>query len=278
MAKATALCTCRVCGTKFKKEKMCYDRKQATDWENWALKNYDLCTKCWREQQNQILRENGAHYDTFLFLYGIIGTQYKADLALVFDKNSYGLKDKLKEAGAEYIDGRWVVFCSFDDYEETIKRLSHIPAIKDSDPPEKDILFFKSLRRKKNETLKIIEAERIDKISKIEKVILPDKLSSIQNGAFWNGKIYGEPDAWIIFLNDDHVSLSNREKEDLVRWQRNKTLIKSINNESQEKIAALNEEIYQDIAEFRKCNLMQSWLIDDEINNLNKPYYYKKKN
>lgn len=47
MAKATAICTCKVCKSYFKKEKKCYNRKEANEWKSWAGSEEYGCYKKW---------------------------------------------------------------------------------------------------------------------------------------------------------------------------------------------------------------------------------------
>lgn len=271
MAKATAICTCKVCGTNFKKEKECFNRQQANDWELWAVKNYNVCPSCWRDQRNEDTITNGIHYDTYLFLYGILESCYKNDLAIVFDKNSYAVKDKLKKAGAEYIDGRWVLFCDFDNYENIVEDLKQIPAIKDAEPRKKDIEFFKSLRQKKEDALKAIVSEKKERLSKINNVILPEEIQEqLSNGAKWNGKIYGNGD-WSIYLNGKAIHISDDTKSALITLQQNKNVKQAINDDVNKKISEIDDIIKKDVEDYARYHLMDNWQIYDHISAETKP-------
>lgn len=46
MAKATAICECKVCGKKFKVTHEFYSRQEATRWEQRAINQYDTCDDC----------------------------------------------------------------------------------------------------------------------------------------------------------------------------------------------------------------------------------------
>lgn len=52
MAKATAVCTCEVCGETFEVIKDCYNRKTADEFEAWAAENITECDKCKRERMH----------------------------------------------------------------------------------------------------------------------------------------------------------------------------------------------------------------------------------
>ena len=53
MAKATAICECKVCGKKFEVEHKCYNRQEANRWEQWAVNQYDICPDCLAEQRKE---------------------------------------------------------------------------------------------------------------------------------------------------------------------------------------------------------------------------------
>ena len=53
MAKATAICECKVCGKKFVVEHECCNRQEANRWEQWAVNQYDICPDCLAEQRKE---------------------------------------------------------------------------------------------------------------------------------------------------------------------------------------------------------------------------------
>ena len=55
MAKATVEIVCADCGQQFKHSKICYNRSQANDYEEWARENITQCPTCYKymiEQSN----------------------------------------------------------------------------------------------------------------------------------------------------------------------------------------------------------------------------------
>lgn len=52
MAKAKAICKCRKCGATFESTKICYNRKEADNWEAWASEHFDLCPDCYAKEQS----------------------------------------------------------------------------------------------------------------------------------------------------------------------------------------------------------------------------------
>lgn len=63
MAKATAECTCKKCGASFTRTAIKRNRRDASDWEHWAVSFFDLCADCYRAEQIEIFermkRERG---------------------------------------------------------------------------------------------------------------------------------------------------------------------------------------------------------------------------
>ena len=47
MAKATATCRCKECGEVFTKTKICYNRQQANEWEQWTESHCTICPACY---------------------------------------------------------------------------------------------------------------------------------------------------------------------------------------------------------------------------------------
>lgn len=258
MAKATATCTCHVCGQTFIKEKQCYNRKEADEWALWAEAHYNLCPNCWKDQQNQDVIKNGAHYKVCLYLEGIYDLKVNKDLAFVFDNKSYSVKDKLKEIGAEYIDNRWVILCDFERCEQLTEKLSHMPAIKDSEPSKKDIEFFKYLRNKKEDAYRVIKAEKKAYLTEIENCLsrLGDASVKLSKDKYWNGKFYGKPGSWKIYIDNRPIEISNQEKDDLTRFC---VLKKQMLDDENQKNTSINDEIRRYMKEYRTCNIMNNW-------------------
>lgn len=51
MAKATAECTCKTCGKIYTTTKICRNRADANDWEQWAAEHYDECPECYKARK-----------------------------------------------------------------------------------------------------------------------------------------------------------------------------------------------------------------------------------
>ena len=57
MAKASTICTCTQCDKEFKVEKICWNRKEADNYEVWAAGHLDECPDCYRAR---VAEENAA--------------------------------------------------------------------------------------------------------------------------------------------------------------------------------------------------------------------------
>lgn len=51
MAQATAICTCKYCGREFIRIKDCYNRKDADEWEAWAVDHINTCNECSKKRR-----------------------------------------------------------------------------------------------------------------------------------------------------------------------------------------------------------------------------------
>lgn len=60
MAKGTAICTCETCGKEFEVEKICYNRRDANQWEEWASANYCECSACYRKRMADEARKEAG--------------------------------------------------------------------------------------------------------------------------------------------------------------------------------------------------------------------------
>ena len=67
MAKATAKCTCAKCGKIFEVTKICYNRQDANQFEDYAARTYTECRDCYQERMN---KENAEIAKTIIEKYG----------------------------------------------------------------------------------------------------------------------------------------------------------------------------------------------------------------
>lgn len=62
MAKARANCTCATCGAEFVYEKICYNRREADDFEAWASDHITECTDCYRARMARERQERAEQH------------------------------------------------------------------------------------------------------------------------------------------------------------------------------------------------------------------------
>ena len=67
MAKATAKCTCAKCGKIFEVTKICYNRQDANQFEDYAVRTYTECRDCYQERMN---KENAEKAKNIIEKYG----------------------------------------------------------------------------------------------------------------------------------------------------------------------------------------------------------------
>lgn len=100
MAKATAKCTCKTCGSTFTMTKTCFNRSEADSWEEWAVGYYDECTDCWRERKSKENAHIGINVRVLLTSNDII-------LQAVKDWDFFSVKNDVKKAGFKFKGNVW---------------------------------------------------------------------------------------------------------------------------------------------------------------------------
>ena len=248
MAKATAICTCRKCGQKFEKvNRYCHSRKEADDWERWAEDTYDLCGKCWYQEQKEEEQKKDLYVDIrFNTSYIMSNDDGDCELAFVFGGNSYPKKDEIKAIGGVWTDNyptegafkslfgasftpkRWVLFCALDELNETVKKVEDIGAKINNVPTNMDIAVYEDINRRKRqqkeEVKKKIEQEKEEKQKEKQKLL--DELGPIPpwpddiaekwpDGTTWNGKIYGKEGYYNVYFSGKNVRITNEQKEEM---------------------------------------------------------------
>lgn len=119
MARAIAQCICRKCGESFEKMKYgCRNRSEANSWEEWAESNIDLCTECWKKEQEEKKINDTERYEIKEMHYSEYKNKYSwcktvidsynketKTIKVIIDKvEEYKFhKDKLNSAIKEYI-------------------------------------------------------------------------------------------------------------------------------------------------------------------------------
>lgn len=167
MAKAKAECICKTCGSTFYKEKACYNRKQADEWEAWASQTFDEGPACWSKRKREEEKAQG------LVACVRLNSPYAAargepTVAIVFEGDTFPYKDELKARGAKWTDvyplseeqkaggiftgllatreppKRWVIYTSPEQLEAKIDELKDFLQFNLKEiPSQENILIWK---------------------------------------------------------------------------------------------------------------------------------------
>lgn len=232
MAKATAYCKCKVCGAEFTRTNTCGSRSLANDWEEWASDYYDLCEKCYAEEQREIERQKGLYIDVRLDSNSAFDED-SLPIAIIFGGDTKPLKETIKDLGARWTDeypesgvfgdllrmGRhvfkWVLWCTLENYEEKIKEAEKIGAKINSIPSDVDLALYSKIkqtqdteRNEKKEKLKA-ELEELGDIPAWSNEIM----ELWPKNAKWNGKIYGKAGRYSVYFSGVQVSLTDAQAD-----------------------------------------------------------------
>ena len=96
MAQGEVRCTCKVCGTEFRKTKKCRNTKEAASWEEWAKDIFDLCPECYKKKQDEIKAKQPLVLKMRLEPYNL-----KAPVVFAFDGGTKQFKDRIKSLKLE---------------------------------------------------------------------------------------------------------------------------------------------------------------------------------
>lgn len=227
MAKAKAECICRVCGEKFYKEKICYNRQGADEWEDWASSHYDLCPSCYGRQMREKEIDKGLYVDICLDSKSIF--QNTMPIAIVFGGDTMPYKDQIKTLKAFWTDEypsegilgdllgmgyrtkKWVLYCDLENLNEKLLEVKEIGATVNNRPSDTDIELYLSMKEELRENQSRKEEKIMQEIG--EKPAWPDEIKALwPDGASWNGKFYGKEGNWAVYLSGEKVKLSNNQK------------------------------------------------------------------
>lgn len=162
MAKATAHCKCKECGDEFVRTSTCRNRTEANSWEDWATKNFDLCSKCYYKQQKEFEISKGLYVDVRLNNQSTFSDNI-LPIAIIFGGDTMPYKDAIKSLGAIYTrdypcEGvlgdlfrmrepglRWVLGCEVDELQSKIIQVKNIGAKINSVPSDTDVTLCRQL-------------------------------------------------------------------------------------------------------------------------------------
>lgn len=247
MAKATAHCKCRECGDEFIRTTTCRNRKEANQWEDWAIKNLDLCSKCYYKQQKELEISKGLYVDIRLDSESTFSDNI-LPIAIVFGGDTMPNKEAIKALGATYTrdypsEGmlgdlfmmrapglRWVLNCEIDELQSKIDQIKNIGAKINSVPSDTDIALYHKIvndrQKNKLEKERALQAEldtELDILGKIPS--WPEDIAELwPEGTKWNGKFYGKINKWRVYFSGKEVYLTDNQKEEMEKVQKERQI------------------------------------------------------
>lgn len=240
MAKATAYCKCKICGNEFIRTTTRRNRTEADSWEEWAIRNFDLCPKCYYNQQRELEKAKGLYVDIYLNSQSMLSDSI-LPIAIVFGGDTMQNKDAIKALGAIYTrdypsegvlgdlfmmrasDLRWVLNCSTNELQSKIEQINNIGAKINSVPSDNDIALYNQIMSdKQNKSEKVLQAE-LDVLGNIPS--WPEDIAELwPEGAKWNGKFYGKSKLWRVYFSGEEVHLTDKQKEEMEKIQKKRQL------------------------------------------------------
>lgn len=222
MAIAVATCTCRRCGAKFERRRKCLNRKEADSWEDWASKTFDLCPKCYGEEQRE------AEAKEPLSLHFRLVPQM-AKFCLVWQGGVFAHKDEIKALGYFFREPvtpverpsqdimkeilhplsvkAWTKEVPFSELKKELDAARSLGAVIINHTKRNDQICFRKMCK--------LNAACDKMIAEIPK---PEKPACYPKGK-WNGKVYGSSKyGYNIYVDGVKTSISEQDKALLEKY------------------------------------------------------------
>ena len=225
MAKATAKCKCIECGAEFQKTTTKNNRGEADLWEEWAEKNYTQCPQCWGREQRKKETETPLALNIEIDPYSL-----NNPILLWFSGNTIAAKDDIKNIGSYYWSDRpmsgtfgifnlnnkmcWNKLITVDNMDLEIKKAKEIGAEINNNIKETDLIVYAKVKQEKDQE----EAAKAEKMKDIKKPECPE----ILKGNKWNQKIYGKKGSYCFYGNNEKISITDKQKEDIEHYLKEK--------------------------------------------------------
>jgi hypothetical protein len=223
MAKATAHCTCDECGESFEKTTTKPNRKEANSWEEWAVKNYNQCPKCWGAAQR-------AKEATAPLALVVNCDPYGQRIILHFEGNTIDRKDEIKALGYRWDELpsvgtfgymsikrgplAWYLIIDLEQLQIELDKAADLQAELKIRMTDLDVALYRDIKTR-NDAQQAEEAAKkaeIDaKKSAIPRPKVPEKLA----GTKWNQRIYGKIGGYRIYPNGVEVKLTDSEADEV---------------------------------------------------------------
>ena len=243
MAKARAICTCKRCGQTFTREAYKRNTREAAAWEAWAVDHFDTCPDCYRAEAREAEKEKGLQVELRLdggqALFGS-----GPSLVMVAISCGYDYRDQLKAAGyrlTEYYPSgsragnaladalrvtappkMWCKTIAIDNIPEETAAVEAMGGrcILPSREALADFAAMLAAGKAAADKKKAAEEEAAAKKAAAREAAgpipeYPADLAGILAGGRWNGKIYGKPGSWRIYISGAETPLTDAQKKAL---------------------------------------------------------------
>lgn len=221
MAKATAICTCAECGTTFEKSTTKSNRREADNWESWAISNYTQCPQCWGKEQRQKEIETPLTLNVAINPYDTT-----TPIILSFSGNTIPQKDSIKALGYFWNEMPmtgffgalsmskpkkcWNKQITVEALENELKAVEALKPILNNKVTDIDLITYRQIKSDADKK----ESEKAEKLAQIEKPVCPEVLK----GCTWNQTIYGKKGNYNFYSNNQKISITDSQKEEIEKY------------------------------------------------------------
>lgn len=229
MARATAICTCAKCGASFEKTTIKHNRREANSWENWAEDHFKLCPDCDRQARWEREKANGLIVKFCLDYDAAIKGKFAC--VAVVTNCGYDYKEQLKDLGYIWVNNRpghnpgdlgnvlydgqrcWAKRVARDGITAACNEIVALggKCIVPSDYEKQqyaDLLAEGAekvaLRRERDAAALVLLGPKPE---------YPQDVAAIFAGGRWNGKIYGRPGNWSVYIDGEKRAMTNAQKQ-----------------------------------------------------------------
>ena len=235
MAKATAHCTCEICGSEFKKTTTKMNCQQADAWVKWAEENITVCSSCFGKQMHQ--EEKDAGLVAKVRTGNPCGRSDEVWIVLFGD--TYPIKDDLKKCGAVWTDAcpqsdgmtgalfaefsmrrpmkRWAV--RLDDLGKLSGKIAELEGLGFTFqfPSKESIATYRAIRAEVNERRVAEQAERKAALDALgPKPKYSDEIRSFfPDGTTGNRKFYGKAGKYRIYISGKEICVTDAQKAEM---------------------------------------------------------------
>lgn len=218
MSEVFAYCTCIECGKKFEIKSVQHNAEEARDWQAWVKENIRICPNCYTQQSRKVQYAAGLRYDVRL--------DYLAERRMVWIVlfgDLFEKKEELKEMGfrwsGTYPDPgttrgmssvypqpkRWVISTQYRYLDEITSQLQDLGFQEGILPEAIDLEIWNDVyseREEKKQKADAAQQRALDRLGPEPEI--PETFRGlIPEGAFWNGKVYGHPGGFCIYVQKD---------------------------------------------------------------------------